>query len=86
MQGNLAFGTGGLKYYDGSSLAINEDVVVVTINYRTNSECFRHDTSRLFVSNLPNLSFRLLKLARNTLRLPERWLLGPEIRIAMGTG
>ncbi|KAL1796004.1 hypothetical protein ACET3X_006228 [Alternaria dauci] len=34
--GNLAFGTGGLAYYDGSSLAINEDVVVVTINYRTN--------------------------------------------------
>ncbi|KAI4926930.1 uncharacterized protein J4E92_006091 [Alternaria infectoria] len=34
--GNLAFGTGGLGFYDGSSLAINEDVVVVTINYRTN--------------------------------------------------
>ncbi|KAJ6199271.1 carboxylesterase [Bipolaris maydis] len=34
--GNLAFGTGGLNYYDGSSLTINEDVVVVTINYRTN--------------------------------------------------
>ncbi|KNG49934.1 liver carboxylesterase 1 precursor [Stemphylium lycopersici] len=34
--GNLAFGAGGLDFYDGSSLAINEDVVVVTINYRTN--------------------------------------------------
>ncbi|EUC29477.1 hypothetical protein COCCADRAFT_40129 [Bipolaris zeicola 26-R-13] len=34
--GNLAFGTGGLNYYDGTSLAVNEDVVVVTINYRTN--------------------------------------------------
>ncbi|EOA86252.1 uncharacterized protein SETTUDRAFT_161464 [Exserohilum turcica Et28A] len=34
--GNLEFGTGGLDYYDGSSLAINEDVVVVTFNYRTN--------------------------------------------------
>lgn len=38
IQGNLAFGTGGLNYYNGTSLAINEDVVVVTINYRTNSE------------------------------------------------
>ncbi|KAH6615069.1 liver carboxylesterase 1 precursor [Boeremia exigua] len=34
--GNLQFGTGGLQYYDGSSLAITQDVVVVTINYRTN--------------------------------------------------
>ncbi|KAF1364826.1 liver carboxylesterase 1 precursor [Lizonia empirigonia] len=34
--GNLAFGTGNLQNYDGSSLAINQDVVVVTINYRTN--------------------------------------------------
>ncbi|KAF3000146.1 hypothetical protein E8E13_005218 [Curvularia kusanoi] len=34
--GNLQFGTGGLQYYDGSSLAITQDVIVVTINYRTN--------------------------------------------------
>ncbi|KAF9695949.1 hypothetical protein EKO04_006020 [Ascochyta lentis] len=34
--GNLQFGTGSLQYYDGSSLAITQDVVVVTINYRTN--------------------------------------------------
>jgi acetylcholinesterase/carboxylesterase 2 len=34
--GNLAFGTASLAYYNGSSLAVNEDVVVVAINYRTN--------------------------------------------------
>ncbi|KAH7085047.1 liver carboxylesterase 1 precursor [Paraphoma chrysanthemicola] len=34
--GNLQFGTGGLGFYDGSSLALTQDVVVVTINYRTN--------------------------------------------------
>ncbi|KAH7372010.1 carboxylesterase [Pyrenochaeta sp. MPI-SDFR-AT-0127] len=34
--GNLQFGTGSLDFYDGSSLAITQDVVVVTINYRTN--------------------------------------------------
>lgn len=34
--GNLEIGTGSLPYYNGSSLAVNEDVVVVTPNYRTN--------------------------------------------------
>lgn len=34
--GNLQFGTGGLQYYDGSSFAYNQDVIVVTPNYRTN--------------------------------------------------
>jgi carboxylesterase type B len=36
--GNLQFGYGGLPTYDGSSFAANQDVVVVTINYRTNGE------------------------------------------------
>ncbi|RYE71996.1 MAG: hypothetical protein EOO81_04535, partial [Oxalobacteraceae bacterium] len=35
--GNNQFGTASLAYYNGSSLAVNEDVVVVVINYRTNS-------------------------------------------------
>lgn len=35
--GNLEFGTASLAYYNGSSLAVNEDIVVVAINYRTNS-------------------------------------------------
>ena len=35
--GNNQFGTASLAYYNGSSLAVNEDVVVVAINYRTNS-------------------------------------------------
>ncbi|RDA88693.1 hypothetical protein CP532_4091 [Ophiocordyceps camponoti-leonardi (nom. inval.)] len=34
--GNFQFGAGSLPLYDGSSLASNQDVVVVTINYRTN--------------------------------------------------
>ncbi|KAK1976309.1 carboxylesterase [Colletotrichum cereale] len=34
--GNLQFGTASLPIYDGSSLALAQDVVVVTINYRTN--------------------------------------------------
>lgn len=34
--GNLQFGTASLAYYNGSSLAVNHDVVVVAINYRTN--------------------------------------------------
>ncbi|KAK1994900.1 carboxylesterase [Colletotrichum falcatum] len=34
--GNLQFGTASLPIYDGSSLALSQDVIVVTINYRTN--------------------------------------------------
>ncbi|KAF9257592.1 alpha/beta-hydrolase [Marasmius fiardii PR-910] len=34
--GDLIFGTGSLPMYDGTSIASNQDVVVVTINYRTN--------------------------------------------------
>ncbi|RMZ70050.1 liver carboxylesterase 1 precursor [Pyrenophora seminiperda CCB06] len=34
--GNLAFGSAALSGYDGTSLAVNEDVIVVTTNYRTN--------------------------------------------------
>ncbi|KAB8606240.1 hypothetical protein FH972_025870 [Carpinus fangiana] len=34
--GNLQFGTGSLTFYNGSSLAATQDIVVVTINYRTN--------------------------------------------------
>ena len=34
--GSLQFGTAGQASYDGSSFAANQDVIVVTTNYRTN--------------------------------------------------
>ncbi|KAJ7217301.1 Alpha/Beta hydrolase protein [Mycena pura] len=34
--GGFVFGTGSLPGYDGTSLAANQNIVVVTINYRTN--------------------------------------------------
>ncbi|KAJ7736560.1 carboxylesterase [Mycena maculata] len=34
--GGFTFGTGSLLEYDGTSLAANQDIVVVTVNYRTN--------------------------------------------------
>lgn len=34
--GSLQFGTNGAPIYDGSSIAANQDVVVVAVNYRTN--------------------------------------------------
>ncbi|KAK2008226.1 carboxylesterase [Colletotrichum eremochloae] len=34
--GDLQFGTASLPIYDGGALALSQDVVVVTINYRTN--------------------------------------------------
>lgn len=39
--GGLTFGHAGQTLYDGSSLAANQDVVVVTINYRTNGKFFQ---------------------------------------------
>ncbi|KAE9397185.1 Carboxylesterase, partial [Gymnopus androsaceus JB14] len=33
---SLAFGTASVPLYDGASIALNQDIVVVTINYRTN--------------------------------------------------
>lgn len=41
--GNLAFGTGGLDFYDGSVFATNQDVIVVTPNYRTNGKSRRYN-------------------------------------------
>lgn len=40
--GGLAFGSNALPTYDGSSLAANQDVVVVAPNYRTNGVLFAH--------------------------------------------
>ncbi|KAK2601881.1 hypothetical protein QQS21_004568 [Conoideocrella luteorostrata] len=34
--GGFVFGSGAIPSYDGSSLAANQDVIVVTFNYRTN--------------------------------------------------
>ncbi|KAF5370184.1 hypothetical protein D9757_010633 [Collybiopsis confluens] len=34
--GSLAFGTASVPAYDGASITSNQDIVVVTINYRTN--------------------------------------------------
>ena len=42
--GGTQFGSGSVAFYDGSSFAANQDVVLVTINYRTNS-MFTHSYS-----------------------------------------
>jgi carboxylesterase 2 len=38
--GDLEFGTAGQYLFDGSSIASNQDVVVVSANYRTNGNLF----------------------------------------------
>lgn len=40
--GDLEFGVAGQDVYDGSSFATNQDVVVVTVNYRTNGQRNSH--------------------------------------------
>lgn len=55
--GNLAFGTGGLGYYDGTSFATNQDVIVVTPNYRTNGKS--RPCSRAIMTAQPTANKRL---------------------------
>ncbi|KAB8212886.1 Carboxylesterase [Aspergillus novoparasiticus] len=57
--GGFMFGSNSLPGYNGSSLAANQDVVVVTINYRTNVFGF---------ANSPNLP----KAERNPGLLDQR--------------
>lgn len=44
--GDLEFGTAGQYLYDGSSFASNQDVIVVSANYRTNGNISRDLTMR----------------------------------------
>ncbi|UPX10847.1 uncharacterized protein EKO05_0001485 [Ascochyta rabiei] len=63
--GDLQFGTGSLQYYDGSSLAITQDVVVVSINYRTNIFGF---------SNSPDVPFGSQNSGYLDQRLALQWV------------
>ena len=45
--GNLQSGTSTYSFYDGSSFAANQDVIIVTVNYRTNGECGLNPRSSL---------------------------------------
>lgn len=55
--GSLQFGNAGQGAYDGSWFAANEDVVVVTVNYRTNGALLLIDANTKYV-----LTFRSLWL------------------------
>ena len=44
--GALQFGTAGQVAYNGSSFAAYQDVIIVTVNYRTNGTCSLQDTLR----------------------------------------
>ncbi|KAF7334265.1 Carboxylic ester hydrolase [Mycena sanguinolenta] len=59
--GSLAFGTASLPLYDGASLASNQDIVVVTFNYRTNVFGFPRSPELALSAN--NLGFLDQELA-----------------------
>lgn len=40
--GSLQFGFNSATFYDGSSFATNQDVIIVTLNYRTNGKGISH--------------------------------------------
>lgn len=47
--GVLQFGWNGVPTYDGSSLAANQDVILVAINYRTNGKSSLADSLSVFI-------------------------------------
>ncbi|KAG7086243.1 hypothetical protein E1B28_002213 [Marasmius oreades] len=61
--GSLAFGTGSLPAYDGTSIAKNQELVVVTFNYRTNVFGFPSAPDLPLTGN--NLGFLDQELALN---------------------
>ncbi|KAJ7300985.1 Carboxylesterase [Mycena albidolilacea] len=65
--GGLVFGTASLPLYDGTSLAANQDIVVVTINYRTN--IFGFPRSRDLPITQNNLGFFDQELALEWVQL-----------------
>ncbi|KAJ7625787.1 Carboxylesterase [Roridomyces roridus] len=65
--GGLNFGTGSLPGYDGTSLALNQDIVVVTINYRTNVFGFPSSPDLPLAQN--NLGFLDQELALDWVQL-----------------
>ncbi|KAJ7445249.1 Carboxylesterase [Mycena latifolia] len=65
--GGLIFGTASLPGYDGTSLVANQDIVVVTINYRTN--IFGFPGSRDLPITQNNLGFLDQELALEWVQL-----------------
>lgn len=46
--GSLEFGNAGQPGYDGSAFASYQDVIVVSVNYRTNGDSIAHPTLILY--------------------------------------
>lgn len=65
-KGDLRFCDSSSTYYNGSRLGYENDVIVVTFNYRTNSQCCTmNDVFNRWDANLRSLW--LLKLPTNTI-------------------
>lgn len=69
--GSFVFGSGSIPLYDGTSFAANHDVVVVTINYRTN--VFGFPGSSETEANLGSVLCMFVEKTRDLTSL-HRWL------------
>ncbi|KAH8820239.1 liver carboxylesterase 1 precursor [Xylogone sp. PMI_703] len=75
--GNLQFGAGSVAWYDGTSFAVNQDIVLVTFNYRTNSRAsfFKLTCKLLFgFSNSPEVPFGQQNVGYLDQRLALTWV------------
>lgn len=71
--GALQFGSASSIFYDGGSMAAKQNVIVVTINYRTNGKTL---IPRYSEACLRKLSFWLPKLLRASYYRTEPWTSG----------
>jgi len=69
--GNLQFGWSGTPAYDGSPLAAMEDVVVVTMNYRTNGKRVTTVCTLILLMVLQFSDFQMLPNFPRASRIPD---------------
>ena len=82
--GNLQFGTANIPPYDGSSFAANQDVVLVTHNYRTNGKEITPNTKWRTLLIIASGSVWIFQLSAASSRFSERRIPGPAHGSAMG--
>jgi acetyl esterase/lipase len=69
--GSLQFGTAGQEVYNGTNFAAYQDVIIVTVNYRTNGKC---SLTLWFCPALMKSSIWIPKLSRTTAGRQQSWI------------
>jgi hypothetical protein len=80
--GSLQFGTAGQIYYDGASFASYQDIIIVSVNYRTNGKqkaSYSQSSSDAASLRIPELPRAPQHRTKPRFLRPTRWSrMGPE--------